>query len=282
MGTAEVIPGVSGGTMALIAGVYEALIRALSSFVSLGLALVRADVASAREHLNAVPWSLLGPLVAGMAGMVVVGARVIPGLLAAHPESMRGLFLGLVGGSLLIPALRIQRLTPLRMGIGIGCGLLAFVLSGLPVLDGADPSTPRVFLTASVVICALILPGVSGAFLLEALGMYAPTLRALNHGEIGYILTFGAGAAVGLGAFSKLLDWLLIHRHDATMVALVGLIAGALRALWPYTGSGGTLRLPEAGDPVGSVVGLGLFGFALVLVLLWLERRRKEGSSSVG
>lgn len=282
MGAAEIIPGVSGGTMALIVGVYEALVRALSAFVSSGLAVLRLDIGSASSHLQRVPWALLVPLLAGMVAMIILGARIIPGLMARHPEATRGLFLGLVGGSIFIPALRIRRLTLLRGLLGLLCAAAAFLLSGLPVFEVADPGTLRIFLSATVAICALILPGVSGAFLLEAMGIYAPTLRALNDIEIGYIVTFGAGAALGLGAFSKLLDWLLAHRHDATMAALVGLIVGALRALWPYGGAERTLRLPEAGEPVGIVVALALLGFGFVLGLVWWGRRTKAPSSPAG
>ena len=280
MGTAEVIPGVSGGTMALIAGVYEALVGALSSLVSVGLALLRGQFGRAVVHWRAVPWRLLGPLLVAMAGMVVLGARVIPPLMTAYPACTRGLFFGLVGASLLIPALRIRRLTPGRVGIGVLFAVGAFLLTGLPVLEVADPGALRIFLSAAVAICAMILPGVSGAFLLEVLGLYTPTLQALNTLELDYIFTFGAGAAVGLGAFSKLLDWLLAARHDATMAALVGLIAGALRALWPYGAAERSLRGPAPGEPVLAVVALALLGFALVGGLLWWERRTANAPSS--
>ncbi len=283
MGTAEVIPGVSGGTMALIAGVYEAIVGALSSLVSFGLALLRGRVRRAVVHWRTVPWALLGPLLAGMAGMIVLGARLIPPLMTAYPAHTRALFFGLVAASLLIPALRIQRLTPLRAGIAVAFAVGAFLLTGLPVLETGDPSPLRIFLSAAVAICAMILPGVSGAFLLEAMGLYTPTLEALNTLAWGYVLTFGTGAAVGLGAFAKLLDWLLAARHDATMAALVGLIAGALRALWPYGGAERTLRGPEAGEPILSVLGLALLGLALVGGLLWWQRRTAVRTpSSVG
>ncbi|MFP4227490.1 MAG: DUF368 domain-containing protein [Salinivenus sp.] len=282
MGTAEVIPGVSGGTMALIAGVYETLVGALSSLVSFGLALLQGRFERAAVHWRAVPWRLLGPLLAGMVGLIVLGARVIPPLMAAYPACTRGLFFGLVGASLFIPALRIRRLTLLRAGIGGAFAVAAFVLTGLPVLEVSSPGPLRIFLSAAVAICAMILPGISGAFLLEALGLYTPTLEALNGLEWGYVFIFSAGAAVGLGAFSKLLDWLLTHRHDATMAALVGLIAGALRALWPYGGAERLLRAPEAGEPVLPVLALALLGFGLVLGLLWWERRSARAPSSLG
>jgi putative membrane protein len=241
--------------------------------VSFGLACLRLDGDAARTHWAAIPWTLVLPLAAGIGLAIAVGAHVIPALMTTYPEQMRGLFLGLVGASLLIPALRMRRVTALHGVIGLVTAALAFYLTGLPVLETASPGIPRIFLSAAVAICAMILPGVSGAFLLEVLGMYTPTLTALKTLDGPFVLTFVAGAVVGLGSFAKLLDWLLAHRHDATMAALVGLIAGALRSLWPYTGPHRALQLPTAGDPVGSVIGLCLVGFGAVLILLWWEQR---------
>ena len=189
---------------------------------------------------------------------------------------MRGLFFGLVAASLFIPARRIERVTGLRVAIGSACAIGAFLLTGLPVLTVSEPGLLRVFFSAAVAICAMILPGVSGAFLLEALGIYTPTLEAVNGLDGGYVLTFALGAAAGLGAFAKLLDLLLKHRHDATMAALAGLIAGALRALWPYTGAARGLRGPEAGEPIVSVVLLAMAGFGAVMALLAWENAATE------
>lgn len=281
MGGADVIPGVSGGTMALIVGIYEWLVGALSSAVSFGLAVVRLDFDAARMHWRSVPWRSLIPLLGGIAGAILVGAKVIPPLMKTYPAPMRGLFFGLVAASLLIPVRRIERITALNGAIGLVCAGGAFFLTGLPVLSVADPSLLRVFLSAAVAICAMILPGVSGAFLLEALGIYTPTLEALNALQWGYVLTFGLGAAVGLGTFAKLLDLLLRRRHDATMAALVGLIAGALRALWPYGHATRTLRWPGPDDPVVPVVGLALAGFGAVLALLYWEQSVVEKKPTV-
>lgn len=276
MGGADIIPGVSGGTMALIVGVYERLVGSISSAVSFGLALLRFNADGIRTHWAAIPWSFLIPLGLGIGIAIKVGALVIPDLMATYPEQMRGLFFGLVGASLFIPALRVESLTSLRFGLGIAAACGAFFLTGLPVLEAANPSLPRVFISAAVAICAMILPGVSGAFLLEVLGIYTPTLAALNALDVPYVLTFIVGAGVGLGSFAKLLDWLLAHRHDATMVVLVGLIAGALRSLWPYTGPDRALTLPHAGDPIGSVLGLAVLGFGAVLTLLWWTQYRSS------
>jgi len=283
MGGADVIPGVSGGTMALIVGIYERLVHALSEAVSFGLAVLRLDFEAAQEHWTAVPWRLILPLLGGIGGAILVGAKVIPPLMEAYPAPMRGLFFGLVAASLLIPARRIEHLTPLRAAIGGGCAAGAFFLTGLPALAVWEPGLVRVFFSATVAICAMILPGVSGAFLLEVLGIYAPTLEAINGLEWGYVFTFALGAVVGLGTFAKLLDLLLAHRHDATMAALVGLIAGALRALWPYGADARVLRGPESGEPVLPVVGLALIGFGVVVALVvWGGSAAKKRAPTPG
>ena len=269
MGGADVIPGVSGGTMALIVGIYERLVGAISTAVSLGLALVRFQMEDARRHARALPWGLVLPLGAGILLAVRVGAEVIPPMMADYPQQMNGLFLGLVGASLIVPALRIDGFTARHAGLIVLFGVTSFLLVGLPMFDPGTPGLLRVFASASVSICAMILPGISGAFLLKALGIYEPTLTALTTLDLPYLLAFCAGAAAGLGAFAKLLDWLLTHRHDATMAALIGLIAGALRALWPWGAAERALRLPEAGEPVGSVLLLIGAGFAGVVALIW-------------
>jgi len=281
MGGADIIPGVSGGTIALIVGVYERLIAAISHLVSFGLSLARLDGQAALEAWRAVDWRLLVPLGGGIVTALLVGARFIPGLMAEYPMHMQGLFLGLVAASLYIPWRRMERMTYRFVGITIVAAGAAFFLTGLPQLQVSQPGLPRVFGSAAVAICAMILPGVSGAFLLEVLGIYTPTLEAVNTQQWSYIVVFMAGAGAGLGLFSKILDILLRRYHDATMAALIGLIAGALRALWPYTGAGGTLQWPAAGDPIGSVVAISLLGFAAVTALVWWGRRPRHRGDPV-
>ena len=276
MGAADIVPGVSGGTVALIVAVYERLVAAISDLFSSALCLLRLDARGALAHGRAVNWSLLVPLGLGIVIALIVGARFIPGLLEQYPEHMYGLFFGLVAASLAIPWLRIERRQLRHVVLVLGAAAVAFLLVGLPQLQTDAPGLLRVFASASVAICAMILPGVSGAFLLEVLGIYAPTLEAINNRDLVYVATFVAGAGLGIGLFAKLLTLLLRRYHDVTMAVLVGLIAGALRALWPYGGPEGLLRLPAAHEPVGGVVLVGMAGFALVAGLTawaWYRRR---------
>jgi putative membrane protein len=281
MGGADIIPGVSGGTIALIVNVYERLIASISELVSFGLNAVRWNWPEAREHWRTADWGLLLPLGAGIVTALIGGARVIPGLMEQYPAHMQALFFGLVAASLAIPWRRLDRVRLPLVAIALIAAVGAFFFVGLPQVNAANPTLPRVFGSAAIAICAMILPGVSGAFLLEVLGIYAPTLDAVNSADLVYIATFVAGAATGLAAFAKILDFLLSRYHDATMAALIGLIAGALRALWPYTGPNDAPRWPEAGEPVATVIGIGLLGFIAVIGLIWWGAHRAETTAPV-
>ncbi len=127
----------------------------------------------------------------------------------------------------------------------------------------------------------MILPGVSGAFLLLVFGIYEPTLAAIHDRDPAYIAVFGAGAAVGLGSFSGILNWLLEHRHDPTMAVLIGLMAGSLRALWPWTTLDRTLLLPESLADAAVPLILIVVGVAFVLMLAFAGQRQIGAESSV-
>ena len=281
MGGADIIPGVSGGTMALIVGIYTRLIDSLSSAFSVVLSLLRADVQATRKHLGEIEWGLIVPLLFGIGVAIVIGAKVIPVFIERYPIHSNALFLGLVMASLAIPWQRIRRRHASLLFVALAAAVVAFVLTGLPPQAITDPGPVQIFGAAAIAICAMILPGVSGSFLLKAMGMYEATLSAINGREIGYVLLFGLGAAIGLGAFSKLLDYLLEKRHDVTMAALLGLMAGSLRALWPYQEADRSLRLPDVGEPVLSVVFVALIGFAFVSVLAWYETRQQSTAETL-
>lgn len=278
MGGADIIPGVSGGTMALIVGIYTRLIDSISNTFSALVRLLRADAAGFRRHVSLVEWHLVLPLGMGIVTAIGIGSLFIPHLMETYPAQSRGLFFGLVAASVAIPWMRINSPGVREAAIVLIGAVVAFVLSGLPGAETTDPPLIRVFGSAAVAICAMILPGISGAFLLEALGMYRPTLNALRGLEMLYVATFVAGALIGLGVFSKLLDWLLDRHYDTTMAALVGLMIGALRALWPWQGADRELAFPTAGEPVAATLALALVGFLLITALTRFEARRIESA----
>ena len=274
MGAADVVPGVSGGTVALVVGIYARLVSSIRAATAAPAALVRGGPAAARARLAEVDWPLVLPLAGGIALAIGAGSVLIPPLLEAYRAETSAVFFGLIVASLALPWGRIRKRGPGSYALAGGAALLAFTLVGLPELAAGDPSTLRIASSAAVAICAMILPGVSGAFLLAALGIYEATLTALRELDVVYIATFAAGAVIGLGAFAKLLETLLARRHDLTMAALTGLMVGALRALWPWLGDGRTLEAPPASVHSVLVVALGVAAFAALRLLLRAGARR--------
>jgi putative membrane protein len=271
IGFAEVVPGVSGGTIALIIGLYETLISSAAALVRGVLDLVRGRFADGREQLAAVRWRVLVPVGIGMAAAVVVGAAVLEPLIEEYPVQTRAVFFGLVVVGISVPARMVSRWDVRALLLAGAAAAVAFVLTGLPPATVTDPSPILVVASGALAVCALALPGVSGSFLLLSMGMYEPTIAAVNDRDLGYLAAFALGAAVGISSFVLLLQWLLSHRPRLTLVVLTGLMAGSLRALWPWQTDDRTLLAP--GDDVVTVIGLALAGAAVILGLIWAERR---------
>ena len=274
MGSADVIPGVSGGTVALIVGIFERFVASVGAGASAIFRLARLDLPGARRRFGEVEWTLVVPLGIGIVTALGIGSRVIPVLLDEYPQQVRALFFGLIVGSLAIPFRRIAVVGRVEWFLIAVCAVLAFVLVGLPPREISDPPLYLVFGLAAIAICAMILPGVSGAFMLLAFGIYEVTLEAVAHLDLPYIITFVAGAGVGLGVFSQVLRYLLDHRHDVTMAALVGLMAGSLRALWPWLDDDRNLLAPPDAATFIAMAALALAGVILVTLIAWLARPR--------
>ena len=271
MGAADSVPGVSGGTMALIVGIYGRLLASIGHGFRAILALFRFDRTALVRHLRGVEWTLVVPLAVGIGAAIVTAANFVPDLLEARPAESRALFLGLVAASLAVPWKEIREPGRRWLWIASAAAVPAFVLSGLPPGTVADPALPVVFVAAAVAICAMILPGVSGAFLLLVLGLYEPTLRAVDDRNLAYLGVFTVGMVVGLGSFSLVLSRLLARRHDPTMAALVGLMAGSLRALWPWQDESRALLAPT--DPIVPIL-FACLGAVLVVSVQAVARRR--------
>ena len=305
MGGADIIPGVSGGTMALIVGVYKDLIAAIGEGFTAVVTLVRGRPREAWAKLRAIPWPLLAPLALGIFTAIALGSLFVPELLDAYPVQCRAVFFGLVAASLVIPWRERHEHHGWHYAVAAVAAVVAFFLVGLPRSgDAADPSVFRIAGTAAVSINAMILPGVSGAFLLEVLGLYRTTLEALRSLDFAYIATFALGAGIGLGLAAKGLSWLLDRYHDLTMAVLVGLLAGSLRALWPWVGfvthtdsDGVVERVPDPSALLspgaapaqvlgGTDVGWGLAfalaaaGFGLVAALTYVGRQRLDDADA--
>ena len=231
--------------MALIFNIYEKLIEIAAGAVRGGLLLLRLDIKGATAELGKLPWAFILPLILGIAAAPVVGARYIPGLLESFPQESRGVFFGLILGSIAIPWLRIQGPRATHYVLLLVAAVLAFVIAGIPAAEVADPSLIFVFFAGAIAMSAMILPGVSGAYLLLIMGLYSPVLQAIEDLNLPIILVFMAGAGIGVGAFSLFIGWLLKRSHDGTMAVLVGLMIGSLRALWPWLGADREFLFPR-------------------------------------
>ncbi|QNN82054.1 DUF368 domain-containing protein [Brachybacterium sp. Z12] len=274
IGVVETVPGVSGGTVALVTGIYDELIDAGHHLTGAARRLLLGPdrIAGMREHLRAIPWVLVIPLMIGMAAAVFTVAGPIAGLVEEHPQTMRALFLGLVLGSVLVPV-RLSGgswRTPeyLRFGLGVIAGLAA---TSLPTTS-LEPSPWIIAPAAAIAICALVLPGLSGSFILLSLGLYQPTLQAVDERDLRYIAWFGLWACVGLVVIVRLMRHLLVRYHRGTMVVLSGVMVGALRSLWPWQGTTGSLQAPASDWPL--LLGIGVLGILAVQLLVLVEARK--------
>ena len=282
MGSAEVVPGVSGGTLALIVGIYQTLINSIADLVLsvrqlVGLAPGKASTKTAVSTFKSLPWRLLIPVAIGMGAAVILGAKLIEPLLDEQPIAMKALFFGLVIAGTYVPAHMVTKVggwSPSFVLLGLISAVFVFFLTGLPQGNMADPSLIVVFFSASIAICALVLPGVSGSFLLLTVGMYDPTIAAVNDRNFAYLIVFALGAVLGLAIFVSLLKWLLENRARVTLVIITGLMLGSLRALWPWQGPERELLAPT--DQIGIALLLFIAGAAFVAVLLILERKFGE------
>jgi putative membrane protein len=276
MGSADIVPGVSGGTVALVTGIYEELIDTISLFAAVAGHLLKLDLVGARDRLREVRWLFILPLGAGILAALVSLARAIEHLLDSQPVRMAGLFFGLVAGSVAAALPRVKQWDGTRVIVLIVVAVAAFFLLGFRASGVTDPPLWAYLLAGAIAICAMILPGISGSFILLMLGMYDLVLAAVNDRQLATILVFATGCAVGLMLFSQVLHWALHHHHDTVVAGLIGLMLGSLRVLWPWPeGTAGTTMTMPTDDVVGPIL-LAVAGFTVVagfaLVAFRLER----------
>ncbi len=272
MGSADIVPGVSGGTVALVLAIYHRLIVAIRTGSSALGRLLRMDVRGAIRLLGQVEWLFLIPLGAGILTAVLLLASTIEHQLEEHPVQMAGLFLGLVAGAAVVATGLLTRRDAREWALIAGSGLAFFLLLGLTdsALVARDPGEVpawQFFLSGAIAICAMILPGVSGSFLLVAMGMYQPVLSAVTSGDYASLAVFLMGCVVGLALFSQLLHWALSEHYDTVMALMIGLLVGSLRILWPWPDGGNSVALGPPDEAVAVTVGLAVLGFVVVLVV---------------
>jgi len=277
IGTAEVIPGVSGGTVALIVGVYETIIAGVSNFGSALAFLSKGNGQQAKEQFRQIRFDVLLPILLGMITAIFAAAALIEPLFEAEPEIIRALFAGLLIASFYVPAKMIGRnLNVAVLALVFGGAVLAYWMTSLPSASQADPMWWQVILFAGLAVCALVLPGVSGSFFLLAVGLYAPTIAAVNERNFGYLGLFLIGAIVGLLVFAKLIKVLLERYRVFTLSLMLGLMIGSLRALWPWQSE--ARELLQISEPIGPVIAC-VAGLLIVAGIIIAERRLRTSAN---
>ena len=240
MGSADIVPGVSGGTMALIVGIYTRLINAIKSF---DIAFIKRFLSfKFRSALRDVDWRFMVMLLSGIFSAILFFTKVVPlqVYMFTDPELIYGLFFGLIVGSIFVLAKAIDGFNWMHaMMILIGTGIGFWVVTLVPTETSESPLF--VFLSGSVAICAMVLPGISGSYILLILRKYdfmLSQIGKLGTAETGsallVLLPFVVGAVVGLALFSRVLSWLLSRYEAKTLAVLIGFLVGSLYVIWPY------------------------------------------------
>jgi putative membrane protein len=231
MGAADVVPGVSGGTIAFITGIYEELLNSIRSVNGEAVKLLlRFNLAGFWKHING---NFLVGLLSGIGFSIVLLSRLVLYLLEFHPELLWSFFFGLIVASTVVVGKKITKWTPMVvLAFIVGAAIAYWVTIATPT------ETPEaywfIFLSGAIAICAMILPGISGSFILVLLAKYEFILNAVKELKIATILTFGLGCVVGILSFSHVLNWMLKRYHNLTVALLTGFMLGSLNKVWPW------------------------------------------------
>ncbi len=285
MGAADVVPGVSGGTMALILRIYQQLINAIKSFDLIWFkSIITFDIKTVIQRPH---FAFIMPLFIGIFVSIIIFTRAIPlpVLIKTHPEQVYGLFFGLILASILLLLREIK-------GYNLSCYVAMFsgLALGLYVFNLVPATTPDdswfIFVSGAIAICAMILPGISGSFILLMLKKYSYILDAIGHFEFSVIIPFALGAGISLMLFSRFLSYLLSRFYKVTLLFIVGILAASLWVIWPFQNRVyGSLRdkeyliksTPFVPDQLNEIVSqsflFALTGFALVLLIDLLAKK---------
>ncbi|MEP1122382.1 MAG: DUF368 domain-containing protein [Ilumatobacter sp.] len=288
MGAADIVPGVSGGTVALVLGIYDRLIRNIRTGAHALKELLTGDLAGFGKTLRKIEWVWLITLLAGILVAVAALSSLIETLLNDHPQTMAGLFFGLVVGTIWIAYRLLDRVDAVTIGIIAVTAVALFLLLGLREDTEVAEGTLEVvtqplwifFLAGAIAICAMILPGISGSFILVMLGMYSEVLGAVNDRDILTLLVFVLGCVTGLAFFSTLLNWLLENYRNWVIAAMIGLMIGSMRVLWPWPGGTFTTSLGAPADPIVLPIVLAVAGAVVVIVVERVSSRVGEPHSA--
>jgi len=231
MGAADAVPGVSGGTIAFISGIYEELVTTISNVnLSLFKTLKKEGFKSFWEQLNG---NFIVALLTGIAVSFVSFMRIAKYLIENHPIFIWSFFFGLIIASILYIGKQIKTWN-IKVIISIVIGaVVAYYITTIPAL-GTNDNPYFLFIAGAIAICAMILPGISGSFILVILGAYKALSDAVHDFNFQKLAIFFSGAIVGLLSFSRLLKWLFKHYENTTLAVLTGFIIGSLNKIWPW------------------------------------------------
>lgn len=231
MGAADLVPGVSGGSIALITGIYEKLLDSIKSVDKTALSLLfKLEIHSFWKHING---RFLLTLLIGILASIFTLSKIITYLLDNHPIPLWSFFCGLIIISALI-ILRDVKNWSIAVIIALILGtIIAYWITGLPPTSSPD-TLWFTFVAGAIAICAMILPGISGSFILLILGQYERILQAVNQKDLLTLGLFAAGCIVGILLFSRVISWLLKHYHAVTIGLLSGFMLGSINKLWPW------------------------------------------------
>ena len=288
MGAADIVPGVSGGTVALVLGIYERLIGNVRSGAHALKQLLTGDIAGFTSTIRTIEWVWLVTLLVGILTAVATLSSLLESLLTDHPQSMAGLFFGLVVGTVWIAWKLLDRVDTVAVALIVVVAAALFLVLGLredtEVADGAAEVVTRpfwiFFVVGAIAICAMILPGISGSFILVLLGMYTEVLGAVNDRDLVSLAMFSVGCVVGLALFSTLLNWLLENYRTWVIASMIGLMLGSMRVLWPWPNGTFTTSLGSPSDPVLLPIVLALAGAVVVVVVELVSSRVGDPDAS--
>ena len=293
MGAADVVPGVSGGTIAFITGIYEELINSIKSVNIKAIKLLLSFKIA--EFWKTINGTFLVSVLLGIGISVFSLAKGLKYLLDNHPVLVWSFFFGLIVASAIYVAKSITKWNIATIVSGIAGIVIAYFIT---VITPAEANTTYwfIFLSGAIAICAMILPGISGSFILVLLGMYKFILDAVGNLQIAVILVFLVGAAIGIITFSNVLSWLLKKYHNQTIAVLAGFMVGSLNKVWPwkkitetFTDRHGEVKplvevnvLPGTYEQitgnnaflVGAII-LAIVGFSLIFVIEGLTKPKK-------
>ena len=288
MGAADIVPGVSGGTIALIFGIYDRLIASVRAGSSALGHLIRGDLTGTRKWLTRIDWVFILPLGGGLLLAIALLSGVLETLLLEQAVLMASLFVGLVAGSIVVTWQMIPRVSGRHVAIMVGVALLLFLSLGLrsgttedAVSQLTDPALWAFFGAGAIAICAMILPGISGSFLLILMGMYGPVLGAVTDRDFASLGVLILGTIVGLALFSQVLHKALQLHHDNVIAALIGLMAGSMRVLWPWPLGVDSTALGAPDSRIAAAIAIAAVAFVLVIIVARVAQRLERADQAL-